>query len=154
MFSATATDAAGNVGEVENYLVVIQAAAPPVSTESPAVTAPAPPAPAPPAVSAPAPPAMNPPVPTAVIKVKANRNRTKLFVNVNPNKGKGYWRIKVYRKVEKGDVVTWKKVGKTLRTKTSKETRKINLGKGTYRVKVMKKFGMQGAVSKRVRLVR
>ncbi len=92
--------------------------------------------------------------PAAVVTAKAIDNRTKLFVNVNPNKGKGYWNIKVYRKVVKGDKVSWKKVGKTLRTKTSKETRTINLGKGTYRVKVMAKYGMKGAVSKQVTLVR
>ena len=93
-------------------------------------------------------------MPAAVVKVKAINNGTKLFVNVNPNKGTGYWNIKVYRKVVKGDQVSWEKVGKTLRTKTSKETRTINLGKGTYRVKVMEKYGMKGDVSNQVTLVR
>ncbi len=91
---------------------------------------------------------------SAVVKVKAINNGTKLFVNVNPNKGTGYWNIKVYRKVVKGDKVSWEKVGKTLRTKTSKETRTINLGKGTYRVKVMENYGMKGDVSNQVTLVR
>ncbi len=93
-------------------------------------------------------------MPAAVVKLKAIDNRTKLFVNVNPNKGTGYWNIKVYRKVVNGDKVSWEKVGKTLRTKTSKETRTINLGKGTYRVKVMEKYGMKGDVSRQVTLVR
>ena len=150
IFSATATDEAGNVGEVEEYLVVIKAAAaPPVTSQPPAVAAPAPPV-----VAAPAPPAAAQSKPKAVVKVRAINNRTKLFVNVNPNKGKGYWRIKIYRKVMKGDAVRWKKVGKTLRTKTRAETRTINLGKGIYRVKVMETYGMKGAISKRVKLVR
>ena len=155
IFSATATDVAGNESAVEDLVVVIRAAAAPPATQQP-------PAQAPPAAGAPgagapgagAPSATTPVVQAAVVKVKAVQNGTKLFVNVNPNKGTGYWNIKVYRKVVKGDQVSWEKVGKTLRTTTSKETRTVNLGKGTYRVKVMEKYGMKGDVSNQVTLVR
>ena len=157
IFSATATDLAGNESAVEDLFVVIRAAAaPPATQQPPAAGAPAPPAAGAPGAGAPAsgtPSATTPVVPAAVVTAKAVNNGTKLFVNVNPNKGKGYWNIKVYRKVVKGDKVSWEKVGKTLRTKTSKETRTINLGKGTYRVKVMEKYGMQGDVSRQVTLV-
>ena len=161
-FSARATDAAKNVGEVEVYALVIPAAAP-SDTQTGAVVPPTTSGPTGAATSAPpaagaqasgAPSAATPVVPSAVVKLKAIDNGTKLFVNVNPNKGTGHWNIKVYRKVVKGDQVSWEKVGKTLRTKTSKETRTINLGKGTYRVKVMEKYGMKGDVSKQVTLVR
>jgi hypothetical protein len=161
-FSARATDTAKNVGEVEVYALVIPAAppsdtqtdatVPPTTSGSTGAAASVPPAAGAPASGAPS--AMTPVVPAAVVKLKAIDNGTKLFINVNPNKGTGYWNIKVYRKVVKGDKVSWEKVGKTLRTKTSKETRTINLGKGTYRVKVMDKDGMKGAVSKQVKLVR
>ncbi len=136
-------DAGGAVGEVETYDATITAAA---TTPAPAVTTPAPTA------TTPAPAAPGTVVPTAVITVKAVSKNTKLFVDVDPDKGKGYWNIKVYRKVVKGDAVSWKKVGKTLRTKTAKETRTIKLKKGTYRVQVMAKYKMQGAVSSEVTL--
>jgi hypothetical protein len=149
VFSTRATDAADNVGEVEVYALVIPAAVTPPVASQPSAAAPGAAA----GPTAQAPPAATPVVTAAVVKVKAIENGTKLFVNVNPNKGTGYWNIKVYRKVVQGDKVTWEKVGKTLRTRTSKETRTINLGKGTYRVKVMEKYGMQGDVSKQVTLV-
>jgi hypothetical protein len=158
-FSARATDTAKNVGEVEVYALVIPAApttdpptepaAPPVTTQPPAAAG-SPGAAAPPAAAAPS--ATTPVVPAAVVTVKAIDDNTKLFVDVDPDKGKGYWKVKVYRKVVKGDKVSWKKVGKTLRTKTAKETRTIKLGKGTYRVQVMAKYKMQGAVSSEVTL--
>lgn len=42
----------------------------------------------------------------------------------------------------------------TLRTQTTKETRTINLGKGTYRVKMLEEYGKKGAVSQQVKLAR
>ncbi len=160
-FFARGTDKAGNVGE-EDYPLVITAE----ETTDPPTDVPTDPA-APPAASAavPAPPAAQAPAAqmpstttpvalAAVVRLRAIDNGTKLFVNVNPNKGAGYWNIKVYRKVVKGNEVSWKKVGKTLRTQTSKETRTINLGEGTYRVKVMEKYGMKGDASRQVTLVR
>jgi hypothetical protein len=138
-------------GEVETYTVAVKAPATSPATPttpSPTTTTPSP------ATSTVPPAATTPVVPTAVITVKAINNNAKLFVDVDPDQGKGYWNIKVYRKIVKGNAVSWKKVGKTLRTKTAKETRTINLGKGTYRVKVMDKDGMKGAVSKQVKLVR
>ena len=145
------TDAGGAVGEEETYDATITAAA---STPAPADTTTTTTLAATTTATTTTTPAPGAVVPTAVIKVKAVSNKSKLFVNVDPNKGTGYWNIKVYRKTVKGDRVSWKKVGKTLRTKTAKETRTINLGKGTYWVKVMEKYGMEGAVSEQVTLVR
>ena len=145
------TDAGGVVGEEETYDATITAAA---STPAPADTTTTTTLAATTAATTTTTPAPGTVVPTAVIKVKAVSNKSKLFVNVDPNKGTGYWNIKVYRKTVKGDRVSWEKVGKTLRTKTAKETRTINLGKGTYWVKVMEKYGMEGAVSEQVTLVR
>jgi hypothetical protein len=143
------TTPGGVVGEVETYDATVTPAA---STPAPVATTTAPAAPA--ATSAPAAPAAPATVvPTAVVTVKAIRNRTKLFIDVDPDQATGYWNIKVYRKVVKGNDVSWRKVGETLRTRTSKETRTINLGQGTYRVKVMEKYGMQGDVSRQVTLV-
>ena len=155
-FSARATDKAKNIGAVEVYALVIPAAAttdPQTDPASPAPPAAAAAAPAPPAAAAPAPPVTTTVVQSAVVKVKAIENGTKLFINVNPNKGTGYWNIKVYRKVANGNKASWEKVGRTLRTQTNKETRTVDLGKGTYRVKVMERYAMKGAVSKQVTLV-
>ncbi len=147
------TGTGGTVGEVETYDATITASSttPPslAGIPVPAATTTTPP---PAATTVPPPAATTPVVPTAVVTATAVNNGTKLFVDVDPNKGKGYWNIKVYRKVVKGDKVSWKKVGKTLRTKTSKETRTIKLRKGTYRVQVMARYKMQGAVSNEVTL--
>ncbi len=88
--------------------------------------------------------------PTASVKVKAKKRKSKLFVNVNPNKGKRYWKFKVQKQRASG---SWKSL-KTYRTKGKKETRLINLKKGTYRVKVKPKFGHQGVKSSSVYLKR
>ncbi len=88
--------------------------------------------------------------PAAVVKVKSVKMKSKLYVNVNPNKGKRYWKFKVQKQRASG---SWKSL-KTYRTKGKKETRTINLKKGTYRVKVKPKYGYQGVTSRSVHLTR
>jgi hypothetical protein len=89
-----------------------------------------------------------PPGPAASVKAKAKSAKSKLYVDVNPNKGGGYWVFLVQRKQADG---TWQAL-KTYKTKGSKETRTINLKKGTYRVFVNPKYGYQGAFSAEVYL--
>jgi hypothetical protein len=67
---------------------------------------------------------------------------------VDPNRGTGYWRFHVERKRADG---TWQRL-KTYRTKGSRETRTINLRRGTYRVWVHPKFGYGAVLSGEVRL--
>jgi hypothetical protein len=69
---------------------------------------------------------------------------------VNPNKGGGYWTFQVHKRNPDG---TWKP-GKTYKTKGKKETRTLNLKKGTYRVVVNPKYGHTGATSAPVTLRR
>lgn len=88
------------------------------------------------------PPVTTPPVPTVAVYTKAVSRGGKLYVNVDPDKGRGYWKFKVQRL--KGDV--WKHY-KTYKTYGKKETRTLNLKKGTYRVVVTGKYGYQGATS-------
>lgn len=88
--------------------------------------------------------------PTMIVCTKAIRGRSRLHVNVNPNKGKGYWKFQVQRQQSDG---TWTPL-KTYRTKGSKETRTINLKKGTYRVAVGAKYGYAEATSGPVYLKR
>ncbi len=90
------------------------------------------------------------PAPAAKVKVKSVKKKSKLYVNVNPNKGKRYWKFKVQKQRANG---SWKSL-KTYRTKGKKEIRRINLKKGTYRVKVKPKFGYQGVTSRSVYLKR
>ena len=87
--------------------------------------------------------------PTVVVRVKAKSGGSKLFVDVDPNKGSGYWRFQVQR-LDPG-TMTWK-ARKTYRTKGTKETRTINLPKGTYRVVVASKYGYLGDASAGVKL--
>lgn len=80
---------------------------------------------------------------TVSVRVRALTGRSRLFVDVNPNKGRGYWKLQVQRRLADG---SWKAL-KTYRTKGSKETRTLNLTKGTYRVWVKPKYGYQGGMS-------
>jgi len=82
------------------------------------------------------------------VKVKAVSGKSKLYVDVNPNKGSGYWTFQVQRKAS---IDSWLTL-KTYRTKGSKETRTVNLKKGTYRVWVNPKYNHQGAFSAEVYL--
>ena len=85
-----------------------------------------------------------------MVKVKPRSGKSKLFVDVNPNKGSGYYTFQVQKKRTNG---TWKPL-KTYRTKGSKETRTINLPKGTYQVVVRAKYGFAETTSKSVNLKR
>ena len=84
------------------------------------------------------------------VKVKAVKQKSKLRVDVNPNKGRGYWKFKVQKQRVSG---SWKSL-KTYRTKGKKETRTINLKKGTYRVVVKPKYGYGATTSGSVYLKR
>jgi hypothetical protein len=84
--------------------------------------------------------------PSVLVRVKAVAGGSKLFVDVDPNKGRGYWRFQVQQQRKSG---SWKAL-KTYTTKGTKETRTINLKRGTYRVVVRAKYGYQGATSAEV----
>lgn len=88
--------------------------------------------------------------PKPTVKVKAVSKKSKLKVDVNPNKGKGYWRFQVQKQQPDG---SWTAL-KTYRTKGKKETRTINLKRGTYRVVVQPKYGFGPATSTAVYLKR
>jgi subtilisin family serine protease len=88
--------------------------------------------------------------PTVKVALRTDKKRNKLVVNVDPDKGKGYWSFKVQKLVGR----TWVTLGKTYKTKGSKETKKVNLKKGVYRVYVAPKYGYAGAVSKAAVLVK
>jgi hypothetical protein len=69
-----------------------------------------------------------PPPPSVIVKARSTRAKSRLYVDVNPNQSSGYWKFQVQRKKADG---TWQPL-KTYRTKGAKETRTINLKKGTY----------------------
>jgi hypothetical protein len=84
------------------------------------------------------------------VKVRATGGTSKLSVDVDPNKGKGYWTFQVQRQNADG---SWKAL-KSYRTQGTKETRTINLPKGTYRVVVRAKYGFAETPSALVYLKR
>lgn len=89
-----------------------------------------------------------PPPPSAVVKVRATGGKSKLSVDVDPNQGARYWTFSVQKLRADG---SWKQL-KSYKTRTAKETRKINLRKGTYRVVVDAKHGRSGTTSASVYL--
>ena len=87
---------------------------------------------------------------TVGVNIRATSGKSKLFVDVNPNKGKGFWTFQVEKQRPDG---SWQPK-KTYKTSGSKETRSINLARGTYRVVVDGKYGYQGTPSAPVYLKR
>ena len=82
--------------------------------------------------------------PVATVRVKATGGRSKLrAVDVGPNKGKGYWTFQL--QVLRADG-SWK-ARASYRTRGAKETRTLNLPRGTYRVAVRGKYGYEGVTS-------
>lgn len=88
------------------------------------------------------------PRPFAVVTVKARRSGNVLFVDVNPNMGRRSWKFRVEKSV---GIDQWT-AQKTYKTAGSKETRTINLKKGTYRVIVLANYGYQDTPSSPVYL--
>jgi hypothetical protein len=89
--------------------------------------------------------------PTVAVAASRDRNRDKLLVDVNPNKGSGYWKFRVQQRTSTG---SWKTLSTVYRTEGRKETKTVDLRKGTYRVKVASKYNYRGATSKAVTLKR
>ncbi|MCU0300642.1 MAG: hypothetical protein MUF35_03440 [Candidatus Nanopelagicales bacterium] len=91
------------------------------------------------------------PPPSTSVTAKARRSGSVLYVDVNPNlPKKRYWKFRVYQQRADG---SWR-ARKTSTTLGSKETRTINLPKGTYKVVVLPKYGYQGSESAPVTLRR
>lgn len=112
------------------------------------------------ATTSPTPPGPTPPTPTAsptpaAVAVKAlvrpRADRSKLFVKVSPSLDRSHhWRFSVQKKKKQ----TWRTQGKKYRTAGARQTRTINLPRGTYRVLVAPAYGYAGTTSKPVRLKR
>ena len=103
---------------------------------------------------------VTPLAPVVTVKVKAVSGLSKLKVDVDPNRGTvaggtiderhiKYWTFKVQVRLADG---SWKTLKRTYRTLGSKETRTVNLKRGTYRVVVNPKYGYVGTTSAEVRL--
>jgi hypothetical protein len=88
------------------------------------------------------------PLPFVRIVAKAKRSGSVLFIDVDPNLGRGSWKFQVY-KVKGAEYV---KVKGTYKTLGSKETRTVNLKKGTYKIQVLAKPGYLATWSQPVTL--
>jgi hypothetical protein len=90
------------------------------------------------------------PQPWTAVVAAARRSGNVLYVDVNPNlPKKQYWKFRVYKQNPTDGSWVAKK---TYRTAGSKETRTINLPKGTYKVVVLPKYGHQSSESTPVTL--
>lgn len=85
-----------------------------------------------------------------VVRAGAVSRAGNLAVDVDPNLGKRNWTFTVHRLASNGK---WRKV-KTLRTKGKAETRRVNLPKGRYVVRVAGKYGYSSGESAVVTLLR
>ena len=93
-------------------------------------------------------PPVTTPAKSASVKAKAVSGKSKMRINVNPNKGSGFWKVKIQKKTATG----WKTLKKTYRTKGRAEILTVDLPKGTYRAKVLPKYGYEKFFSNRVHL--
>jgi hypothetical protein len=88
------------------------------------------------------------PTPRIKVTARAKARAKKLFVDVDPDlPGNQYWSLALQARHDG----RWSAL-RTLRTAGERETRTLNLKKGTYRVKVRGGHGYPGAASKGVRL--
>lgn len=71
------------------------------------------------------------------VNLTTDSKQSKLKVDIDPNRGRRSWTFQVQRQI---DDETWRTVG-TYRTTGSRETRTINLRKGTYRIHMRAQSG-------------
>ena len=89
-------------------------------------------------------------LPVVSVTAKA-KSKTALFVRVTPRlTGNKHWSFKVQVK-KKG---TWRATSRTYKTQGKRQTRTLNLKKGTYRAAVKPGFGYAGSTSRAVTLKR
>jgi probable HAF family extracellular repeat protein len=87
---------------------------------------------------------------TVRVHLGADATRTRLRVNVDPDKGSGWWTFRVQRQRADG---TWRTLPRTYCTRGNRETRTLDLKRGTYRVRVQAKYGYRGTRSTPVQLL-
>jgi hypothetical protein len=87
--------------------------------------------------------------PAVRIALSADPAMSQLVVDVDPDKGHGFWVFQVQRQEPDG---SWRTLARKYRTQGSRETRTVDLGAGTCRVRVKAKYGYQSAVSAPVTL--
>lgn len=156
-------------GDYAGPAIVTEATPTPSPSTAPPSPSPAPPAPAQPAPTVPGPgvapapivvpsPIMAPdtgsttPRPTATkitVGVKSVKRRSVLRVDIDPDLSGVAYTAKILAK--KGS--RWKKV-RSLRTKGARAIARVNLPKGSYRVKAPQQHGLKAGVSKRIALKR
>lgn len=86
----------------------------------------------------------------ALVRVGTVDNGGRLFVNVDPNQGSGYYTFRVQKRVSG----VWRTLPTYYRTVGDGETRTLDLGRGTYRVVVLAKYGFVNTYSGSVYLSR
>ncbi len=90
------------------------------------------------------------PIPTVAVSVRS-ASSSKLGVDIDPDLTAGAWAFRVQRQRTDG---SWRTLKATFRTRGAKETRIVDLPRGTYRVRVLPRMGLIEATSPAVTLSR
>ncbi len=91
------------------------------------------------------------PIPSAVVTVRAAESGSELGVDIDPDLNAGSWPFRVQRQRADG---SWSTLPANYRTQGARETRLLDLPRGTYRVRVPSRFGLTPTVSPPVTLIR
>jgi len=91
------------------------------------------------------------PIPAAAVTAGPVASRSKLSVDIDPDLSAGSWAFRVQRQREDG---SWRTLRATHRTRGARETRILDLPRGTYRVRVLPHLGLIEATSAAVTLSR
>ena len=84
------------------------------------------------------------PIPSVAVAARSIGSGTKLGVDIDPDLTAGSWQFRVQRERADG---TWRTLKPTYRTHGRRETRSVDLAPGTYRVRVLPRFGLQPSTS-------
>ena len=91
------------------------------------------------------------PIPSAVVTVTSMASGSRLGVDIDPDLSAGAWTLRVERQRADG---SWRTLPATYRTRGARETRIVDLPRGTYRVRVGTRMGLTEATSVPVTLTR
>ncbi len=91
------------------------------------------------------------PIPSAVVTLTSVASGSRLGVDVDPDLSTGAWTFRVERQRPDG---SWRAIQGSYRTRGARETRIVDLPRGTYRVRVGTRMGLTEATSVPVALTR
>lgn len=91
------------------------------------------------------------PIPSAAVAVGAVAASSRLSLDVDPDLSTGSWAFRVQSQRANG---RWRTLPATYRTRGAQETRTLDLPRGTYRIRILPRFGLNPTLSTPVTLSR